>query len=313
MLVVDDAKAWLGVDVIVIGEEGRGRDKWRMSFKPSPASCRQEFPAELARRRGGWFFARIYNQDGELTQSLDFRFHAALTRIDAPTFSSPPNDGYYESAEIKIVHTGNLWVSPVSEQQWKNALACSGGMTVIKAKPRAAFDESEWDLGPTAGRSVRVRTLVERLWWRIRRSDGDPGPWNTRFVNMQEDDFKANSEAELCILLPCAHWTDSFGLGFSDNDLRTYKPSSGERRLSMRLREFDLDHLEPDAQVHTRPLVRVPLREFDVDRLDRTQSSCLKIWFVVREQEFALTVGTLPASGGHGQRAVGINVFRSRK
>jgi hypothetical protein len=147
VLVTDRPEAWANVKEIVVGEEGPGRGKWRTSFKPAPESGRQEFPPQLAERRGGWFFARIYDYAGDLTQSLDFRFHTSLKEIIVPPFSPPPEDRYYENARISIIHGQDLRVSPVHER-WKNRLMRVGARTIIVVYPNPEFDESEWDLGP---------------------------------------------------------------------------------------------------------------------------------------------------------------------
>jgi len=67
--------------VIVIGEEGSGRNRWRTQFSPQESMIDQKMPDDLANRQGGWYFVRIYDKDDNLLESMDFRFSAGLKSI----------------------------------------------------------------------------------------------------------------------------------------------------------------------------------------------------------------------------------------
>ncbi|HXG25002.1 MAG TPA: hypothetical protein VNJ09_10630, partial [Chthonomonadales bacterium] len=72
-----NSSEWNDVSAIVVGEEGRGKNKWRTSFSPDHEQT-QDIPTEVASRKGGWYFLRFYDHNDELIESLDFRFLAGL-------------------------------------------------------------------------------------------------------------------------------------------------------------------------------------------------------------------------------------------
>jgi len=76
-----DNRGWTDVRILVIGEEGKGRKRWRTALTPDPNTLVQELPSEVLSRKGGWYFIRFYNQDDDLIESLDFRFMSGLKDI----------------------------------------------------------------------------------------------------------------------------------------------------------------------------------------------------------------------------------------
>jgi len=79
-------QGWSDVGVVVVGEEGGGRNRWRMQFVPQVGAEEQKLPEEIAKRRGGWYFVRIYDNDDNLLESMDFRFLMTLKDIRMGSF-----------------------------------------------------------------------------------------------------------------------------------------------------------------------------------------------------------------------------------
>jgi hypothetical protein len=74
-------KGWSDVEIIVVGEEGSGRNKWRDSFAPNVSVEEQTNLDMLINGRSGWYFLRIYDKNNDLIESMDFRFFRNLRNI----------------------------------------------------------------------------------------------------------------------------------------------------------------------------------------------------------------------------------------
>ena len=58
------------VGVIVVGKEGRGKNRWRTQYVPNVNLIENELPQEIADQHGGWYFLRIYDNRDDLLESL---------------------------------------------------------------------------------------------------------------------------------------------------------------------------------------------------------------------------------------------------
>jgi hypothetical protein len=90
-ITVQDPQEWGNVKVMILGEEGSGRDRWRTQFSPKAGSVEQELRSELAGRRGGWYFIRVYDRQDNLLESMDFRFMTPLRGITVSPYKHLPD------------------------------------------------------------------------------------------------------------------------------------------------------------------------------------------------------------------------------
>src|SRR5262249_34478474 len=70
------------VKTIVVGEEGRAKNRWRKGFNLASGNDHWDIPEEITSFGHGWYFLRMYDAADELIDSLDFRFIEGLEEIE---------------------------------------------------------------------------------------------------------------------------------------------------------------------------------------------------------------------------------------
>jgi len=141
-------KAWNDVAVIVVGEEGSGRNRWRMQFVPQEGVERQIMPNEIANRRAGWYFIRIYDKDDNLIESLDFRFLAILSdiRFDSTNFLPSPNG--HDSIIVKFIYQSDGKVELMDKDiQYALEIRRKERQTIVTIPPKPDYDKTHWNGG----------------------------------------------------------------------------------------------------------------------------------------------------------------------
>ena len=273
VLLAADLKFWDRVGSLVVDEEGRGRDRWRKAFSPRPNRLHQEFPPEFLGRKGGWFFVRVYDKSDDLLQGLDFRYLRELSGMKLPAFTPVPVGAFYDQVSVFIFHGARFSIRPRDEAMWSSKLLFRDDHTEVRVPPQPQFDSSEWYLGPTLGAQVRMLLLIERVWWCVRRTQGDVPSWFERPISFGEADFCATSDSELCIRLARRRWIESLCIGFTPDQARKYAVRSGEN------------------------VVRIPLRDFEsiIHHSCRERELEIQLWFEAQGMPFHATLGRLPA------------------
>lgn len=268
-----DAQAWSSVRTIIVGEEGRGRNRWRMSFSPDPDQTEQDLPPDVADRKGGWYFLRFYNSDDDLIESLDFRFLSALRgiRLHQP-LHLPARDGH-ESACVEFLHEADCAVQPVTDLT-NIQIERQGDKTILTVPPNSACDESRWSVGAAGGPRVEVTINVERIWWAVGEENNLPAEWHDRPVVLSREDLKATSSKALWLQLPKRRWVDRVLVGFERSKARPYSVKVTERTVAIPLREFG-DYPEVS---------------------DLTQECNMRLWIKRDHRELEGVLAAIPAS-----------------
>jgi hypothetical protein len=229
--------SWENIGKIVLGVEGKGAGKWRTYFEPERSHRGQSLPTSLIERKAGWYFARFYDLQDDLIDSLDFRFAAGLQEIRiSQTTPFPPGKGY-ESTTAEFYH----------DADWRVRSAASGGRvkvepgsgrTILKIPPTSVCDYSEWFVGPTEGREVKVAVLVERVWWAIGNERREPAQWQDNCLSLTREAFIATSEDAIWFRLPKRRWTEQVFVGFCPGTRRRYEVKTTERVVAIPVRDF---------------------------------------------------------------------------
>lgn len=247
------AKDWDSVGTIVVGEEGSGRGRWRFHFRPAGGGRIQSLPPKLGTRGGGWYFVRLYNPEGALLESLDFRFLAGIQAIEVkPRDPLPGSDGHH-MAHIRIVHDGSCTVVPTDPSMLM--VKDGDGFTDIEVPAKADLDRVVGQLRRGAV-SVHFEVEVPRVWWSVGDEDQEPHDWFDVPLELRRSDFRATSGRVVWIRYPQAL-----------NGHRVFAGFKRETALGYRLKK------------NQRPVLALPLRELgDTPELHTCVRSSLTLW-----------------------------------
>ena len=239
ILALDLTKEWSDVGVIVVGEEGSGRNRWRSSFVPDVSVREQKALDGLINGRSGWYFLRIYDKDDGLIESMDFRFLQSLhdIRIENNTNCLPGPAGH-ESIIARILHHPDCKVDLMNkDKQDILEVHQENGQTAITVPPRPDCDKTNWILSDDSG-EVEVTILAERIWWAISTLDAVPNTWTGNPMPLSRKDFSAITDKAIWLRLPRARFTRRIDVGFDRTNSRFYQVEVGKKELSLPLREF---------------------------------------------------------------------------
>ena len=268
-----DRQAWENVKTIVVGEEGSGRGRWRTAFQPDPEKSEQDLPSELAARKSGWYFLRFYNADGDLVESMDFRFVSVLKEIKVLQPSPLPSEDGHKPVRVELAHEADCAVQPVSKVT-NIQVERQDDKTVLIVPPDPACDESQWLVGPERGPWVEVTLNVERIWWGVGEKNNPPSDWQDRPVILAREDLRATSSKALWLRLPKPRWVNRVLVGFERSKARPYNVRVTEKAVAIPLREYN-----DCAEVG-----------------DKTREYNLRLWIQRNHQDMEGTVIVLPAS-----------------
>lgn len=251
------AGEWESVGTIVVGEEGPGQGRWRFHFQPVSGSRSQSLPPELVGRGGGWYFIRIYNREGTLLESLDFRFLVGLDRIDVSPHTPLPGPEGHKPVTVRIVHREecNVHVNRADELQ----ICREPDGTSITLAPNPDSDVVTGEVS-NAGASVTFRVTTQRVWWETGDEDQEPEQWSDSPVELHRRDFRATSHQALWIRYPEKFGGHHMFAGFRPEAARRYRLEKNERRvLTLPLRELgDSPELQRDGESALRVWLDAP-------------------------------------------------------
>lgn len=233
-----DSQRWRDVGTIVVGEEGSGRGRWRTAFPPVPGKAEQDLPSEVATRKGGWYFLRFHDVDGDLIESMDFRFVCALKEIKIPQPVPFPSEDGHRPTCVEFLHEPGCFIQPADGPGSSISIETQVNKTILSIPPGAACDKSRWFVKLEASPQVEVTILVERLWWAVEEEEAEPVTWQDKVLPLSRGDLAATSTKALWIKLPKRRWTDTINVGFTREGARAYSVKVTEETVAITLRDF---------------------------------------------------------------------------
>jgi hypothetical protein len=234
-----DEREWNNVGVVVVGEEGSGRNRWRMQFFPQEGANEQHMPDELTNRRGGWYFVRIYDKDDDLLESMDFRFIAGLRDIQIMNSEClPPSKDGYNDVIVQFINQNDCKVE-LKEKDKQYALEAhrNSDETIITIPPKPDYDKTRWILCD-GNAEIEVTVLIERVWWCIGQIGVVPIEWVDKPFTLSRKDFTAITDKALWVKLPRVRWLRKIDVGFNCTKSRSYNVEVEKKEIAIPLRDF---------------------------------------------------------------------------
>ena len=214
------------------------------NFQPSEQTL-----SEVLDKREGHFFLRVYDSQGKLVDSTEFRYLHDLKKIcvngrqyTQDTVLLPGSSGY-PPTEVRFVGADDSTISPVMSGEDTHEAAQSGALIV---PPHPASDRISCALGPDGG-NVTIVLDLPRIWWQLERDQGDPAEWRDTSLVMTRQEFQKHAHANATLwLLSKRH--NSIHAGFGDTVAQLYKRTMTKDRIAIPLNDF-VDHRQIDQKL----------------------------------------------------------------
>lgn len=260
-----DEQEWDNVGVVVIGEEGSGRNRWRTKFVPKIGTKEQKMPDELTNQQGGWYFVRIYDKNNDLLESMDFRFMAGLKDIQIMNSKCLPEPDGYNDVTVQFIHQANCKVEPADEEMHHVlTIRRENDFTIATIPPKPDYDKTHWVLGEENAK-VKTTVLVKRVWWCVGRLGAVPANWTDKADSLSRKNFTAITDKALWVRFPHKRWISNIKVGFNRAKSRSYSVEVEKEEIEVPLRDFC------DAEEFQNPIPECLLRLF-IDFQDKTYS-----------------------------------------
>ena len=243
-----------GIVWVRVGEEKpKG---WGETFRPAEKTL-----ARVLEGRQGQFFLRVYD-DSKLRDSGEFRYFAGLQSIlvDGAHYSEtsllvPPSTGH-SPTEIRFVGAEGKLVHPRLETGGPWATVRADGTVVIKPHPDG--DALSCILGSDDD-GVHVDIVLPRIWWRMKRSDGEHEEWRDTPLVMTRQEFRDSAYANEAIRLRLPAPLSSVNVGFDEESDRAYRRAKEGREVEIPLTDF-VDYSQIDRRLNDDALFNVRCR-----------------------------------------------------
>ena len=198
-----DKHGWRDISQVAVGEEGGGR--WLGNFDP-----REKQIADILQNgASGWFFVRIYDDDGQLLRSMHFRHSKGLReiRVDGKSddwrgFVFAPLSGGYKPARVEFV-------GETEATQTANPRIREKAQNNFEIDPHPCADSSRYVLQDDSG-SVEVAVALPRVWWKLANADN----WRATPETIDRKRFRQAYDEILRIRLP--RFAKTIRAGFAD-------------------------------------------------------------------------------------------------
>lgn len=212
---------------VVVGEEGNPQG-WRCRFEPHQRRMR-----DVMGGREGWFFVRLYDANGDLLVSTDFRYAERLAQIQLNNFP------YSENTILLPEPTGH---APAH----LTLVDVSGELILKLVLPQ----NKEADGVRVTPGGVPIEVSLPRLWWR-RLDNEDHGPWCDSPFRWTIDEFNTRAANGTKIRVSAPSSVSAVICGFHHDDRRYNRVG---KYIDIPLDEFlDSDALDPELR-DRRPL-----------------------------------------------------------
>ena len=240
-----DEKGWRDIGVIVLGEEGMGKNRWRTQFVPQVGAKEQKLPEEIANRRGGWYFVRIYDNGDNLLESMDFRFLKVLNDIRIESSDFLPNPNGYDNVRVQFLHQTDCKVELMDDDaQHALEIYRESGQTIVTVPPKPNCDKTHWILCDGDAK-IKVTVLVERIWWSFGVMGVATTDWVDRPITLFHKHFTATSDKALFVRLPRLRFVRKIDVGFDRNKSKPYQVEVEKKEIAIPLRDFcDTEEIE---------------------------------------------------------------------
>jgi hypothetical protein len=202
-------------------------------------------PNELKKRGGGWYFIRLYDQNDDLIDSMDFRFMNALKDVKISPYTPLPGKEGHQPVEICFEHEPELEITPMGVFL---TLDRTNDTTKVIIPSKHDFDLTEWKL-KSENAELSIKILIERVWWLIKRgNESSEENFQDKPVNIHRDYCRTISEDSIIIMYPKEGWAKSVFLGFDDKTRREYHVKVKDKFSTINLRDFsDIMDLTPST------------------------------------------------------------------
>ncbi|MEW6244681.1 MAG: hypothetical protein AB1497_10595 [Bacillota bacterium] len=227
-------KALEQVKTLVVGREGSGRGRWRTYCQPDTSGEEILLPAELAKRKSGWYFVRIYNHLDELLESFDFRFVTSVKSIDIQPHSALPGPSGHSDVRVRILHDGGVLIYPRDDRIGSLVRVVRDGEYLLPPDPQC--DLTLWDVREAPGGPIPLRLVLNRIWWGLGTEGTAPIEWVDKEIRIERAWFKATSSSCLWVKVPDADRQGVVLAGFDRTAARPYRGNKG--MIPVPLRDF---------------------------------------------------------------------------
>ena len=229
-----------------VGEELR--NGWGENFKPA-----DRLLGDVLGDRQGRFYIRVYDAEGKLVDSEEFRYCANLQaiQVNGEPYSqdimlAPDHDGYSETT-LKFLGADGEAMHPSMTST--HAVVGSEGIVMIPPCPEG--DETSFTLASKKG-SVDVVIKLPRIWWRIEQDKNQSQVWHDTPLVKTRQEFRqyARENAVVCLRLPSR--INEVNVGF-DEDLNRILHSKDQLRFQDFVDDLKIENpLEKDAELRIR-------------------------------------------------------------
>ncbi len=243
---------------VVVGEEGP-RDRstgWRAS-----AADIEELRPRIAARRAGWFFVRLYDENDDWIDSLDFRFSRQLQAIKLDAVPPIPGPDGHSPARFRLVHGEDCEVEPVSTLVDELFVTRKDDGYSIEIPPLPHCDETRWTIRESNGAEVELCLRVDRVWWSVADEaiESSATVWTDRELELRAENLAATSRRILRVRLPTVSFAREVRVGVEPDRSLALRPIAGRSR---------------EGQLPLRDLGRFS------EHADRTANVELKLWIL---------------------------------
>lgn len=262
-VIAPNAEDWRTVSQIVIVEEGESiENRRRFTCMPNPDQGEQSLTC-LQDVDGGWFSARLYDNNFDLIDTLSFRFVRGLKRLVILPSQINLAAGTQTKAaiEAKFGPPVQMIVPPALAKT--TDLALLGLRTVVPVDPN--LDVTDWTINLKDGRTMPITLQVNRVWWAVCEDDPQAQDWQASEISCIRKAFRASSRQSLWIKAPPA--TD-FRIGFNVSSARQISIDAemgvGSLRLGSLANDPALTDVGQDVSLllyhedNSIPVVRIP-------------------------------------------------------
>ena len=171
-----------GPFTVVVGLEGPGRGRWRTSFRFTGVGDPLNLDEVLRPHGGGWFFARLYDSEGNLLESLDFRYMRDLMGVEIKASRIPEESGH-QPAQIEFSHGPEVSVrpaQPATSPEPPMEVTAKGRGTAFRLPATREYDDTRWVVQHADGSAVTLRFALGRVWWALTETRAEPSAWTDK-------------------------------------------------------------------------------------------------------------------------------------